>query len=467
MVSKQDILDRAAEWQLRPDVVEKDYALGWLLASLGTLPLKEQWIFKGGTAIKKCYFETYRFSEDLDFSLLPDAPYSLEEIRRELLGLAHAAEELSGIVFPADLVQVRERRNLQGGTTYEGKISYRGPLASPTPTPPRVLFDITHHEPLQEEPEERSVLHPYPDQIPDSGILVYSFHELLAEKARALYERTRPRDLYDVVFLLDNPGDALDLEQVRELFKLKCAVKSFAAPDVGEIVRKIQTDVELRTEWSNMLAHQLPALPELDLLLGRLPDLLGFLEEASMIVEEVQAAAVAPSAGEVLISPVGIRYWNVGAPLEMIRFAGSNRLMIEFLYSAKHRRAEPYSLRRAQSTGNLLLYAWEEASGQVKAFNVAKISSLRVTGQSFDPRYHIELSSGSPIRPASNTSGRTRSFGPSARRRTSRYGPTYIFQCPVCQKRFRHSKNDSTLRKHKNPSGWNCSGRRGYFIDMR
>ena len=87
MISKQDILDRAAEWQLRPDVVEKDYVLGWLLASLGTLPLKEQWIFKGGTAIKKCYFETYRFSEDLDFSLLPDARYSQEELTQELLGL--------------------------------------------------------------------------------------------------------------------------------------------------------------------------------------------------------------------------------------------------------------------------------------------------------------------------------------------------------------------------------------------
>jgi predicted nucleotidyltransferase component of viral defense system len=464
MISKRDILDRAAEWQLRPDVVEKDYVLGWLLASLGTLPLKEQWIFKGGTAIKKCYFETYRFSEDLDFSVLPDARYSQEEITQELLRLAQIAGELSGIIFPADLVRVRERRNLQGGTTYEGKISYRGPLA--IPTLPRVLFDITHHEPLQEEPEERNIFHPYPDQTPDSSILVYSFHELLAEKVRALYERTRPRDLYDVVYLLDNRSDTLDLEQVRELFKLKCAVKSFAAPDVGAIIRKIQADAELRTEWSNMLAHQLPALPDLDVLLGRLPDLLDFIEEAGMIIEEIQAVAATPSAGEVLISP-GIQYWNVGVPLEMIRFAGANRLMVEFFYSSKLRRVEPYSLRRVESTGNLLLNAWEEAAGHVKDFNVAKINSLRVTNQSFDPRDQIKLSSSFPIRPVTTASGRTRSFGPSVRRRSSRSGVTYIFQCPVCQKRFRHSKNDAALRKHKNSSGWDCSGRHGYLIDMR
>ena len=72
MIGKQDIIDRAAEWRLRPEIVEKDYVLGWLLAGVASLPLR-RWIFKGGTSIKKCYFETYRFSEDLDFSLLPDA----------------------------------------------------------------------------------------------------------------------------------------------------------------------------------------------------------------------------------------------------------------------------------------------------------------------------------------------------------------------------------------------------------
>jgi predicted nucleotidyltransferase component of viral defense system len=74
MIAKQDILDRAREWQLRPSVVEKDYVLGWVLAAIAQHPAtSEQWVFKGGTCLKKCYFETYRFSEDLDFSLLPDA----------------------------------------------------------------------------------------------------------------------------------------------------------------------------------------------------------------------------------------------------------------------------------------------------------------------------------------------------------------------------------------------------------
>lgn len=35
MIGRQDILDRAADWSLRPDVVEKDYVLGWILSAFG------------------------------------------------------------------------------------------------------------------------------------------------------------------------------------------------------------------------------------------------------------------------------------------------------------------------------------------------------------------------------------------------------------------------------------------------
>jgi len=55
---------------LLPSVVEKDYVLGWILAGINAHEgIAESWFFKGGTCLKKCYFETYRFSEDLDFTL--------------------------------------------------------------------------------------------------------------------------------------------------------------------------------------------------------------------------------------------------------------------------------------------------------------------------------------------------------------------------------------------------------------
>jgi predicted nucleotidyltransferase component of viral defense system len=77
MITKREILERAGEWNLRPEVVEKDYVLGWLLAAISQHSMaRDFWVLKGGTCVKKCFFETYRFSEDLDFSLLPGAAYA-------------------------------------------------------------------------------------------------------------------------------------------------------------------------------------------------------------------------------------------------------------------------------------------------------------------------------------------------------------------------------------------------------
>jgi predicted nucleotidyltransferase component of viral defense system len=121
MINKQDILDRAAEWQLRPEVVEKDYVLGWLLAAISSQrELQELWIFKGGTCIKKTYFETYRFSEDLDFTLAPEAPYTEEAILGQLQTAARLTAEMSGIEFPIDHVRVLSRQNKAGQPTFQG-----------------------------------------------------------------------------------------------------------------------------------------------------------------------------------------------------------------------------------------------------------------------------------------------------------------------------------------------------------
>jgi len=57
------------------EVLERDYLLSWILAGISQVgSLRETLVFKGGTALKKCYFGDYRFSEDLDFSGVGDVP---------------------------------------------------------------------------------------------------------------------------------------------------------------------------------------------------------------------------------------------------------------------------------------------------------------------------------------------------------------------------------------------------------
>lgn len=81
MITRTAINERVREWSLREDVVKKDYVLGWLLWGLGASDgTSEGWVFRGGTCLKKCYLETYRFSEDLDFTVLPGGPVLPEEL---------------------------------------------------------------------------------------------------------------------------------------------------------------------------------------------------------------------------------------------------------------------------------------------------------------------------------------------------------------------------------------------------
>ena len=69
MITKRDLQQLRTEWTFDIGVIEKDYVLGWLLAGIAQHPaLTESWIFKGGTCLRKCYYETFRFSEDLDFT---------------------------------------------------------------------------------------------------------------------------------------------------------------------------------------------------------------------------------------------------------------------------------------------------------------------------------------------------------------------------------------------------------------
>ena len=463
MIRKQDILERAREWQLRPEVVEKDYVLGWLLAAIAQhAETSQTWVLKGGTCVKKCFFETYRFSEDLDFSILPDGLYSEDPLRDVLREVADITSELSGIRFDMDGIGIRARVDKLRRTTFEGKIGYRGPLEFPGW--PRVLFDLTQHEPVIDEPVLRRIQHPYPDALPaDVLVQTYSIEELIAEKTRALYERSRPRDLYDVVFILENESRGINLEHARDVFVEKCAATKLEVPSAHGIVAVVEDAEEVAAEWANMLAHQLPQLPPMQGMLVRLADAILWVDP--MPVAVIGGPPPIPArATETIVAPGSAVLWRTEIPLESVRFAGSNRLLIQFVYGGKIRTLEPYSLRRS-NRDNLLLYGWELESMQIKAFDVAKITQLSTTNRTFSPRYLVECSASGAVDTSIPTSAprvhRAIRRNP-GRARPS--GPIYVFVCPACQREFRHQRNDPLLRRHKvDPSGSYCPGRRGYL----
>ena len=261
MIPKRALLELAAESNISPQVVEKDYVLGWLLAGIYQHPaLRQSWVFKGGTCLKKCYFETYRFSEDLDFTIR-DAAHLNEAFLRTTFGeISEFVYEQSGTEIPADRVTFEIFQNPRAKTIGQGRIYYRGPLAPASPRSwPRIKIDLTADEIIVDLAVDNFVRHDYRD-VPTNGIraLCYSYTEVFAEKIRALGERTRPRDLYDVINFFRRPESLTLGTEVRRILKEKCRHKGVAVPRLEELSPHRK---ECASGWRDQLAHQLAITP--------------------------------------------------------------------------------------------------------------------------------------------------------------------------------------------------------------
>ena len=478
MIDRQEILEFAREVGLDPNVVEKDYVLGWMLAGIAQHPqTRDTWVFKGGTCLKKCYFETYRFSEDLDFTLLDASHVDAAELRSLFVEIAEWIYTESGIEFPEDARLFEVYVNPRGKNSGHSRIGYRGPMRRPG-DPPRVRFDLTDDERLVRRAERRRVHHPYSDE-PDDGIevLSYCFEEVFAEKLRALSERERPRDLYDVIHLHRHDAD-VNREVVLEILKSKCEFKGIAVPTLASL-RESPQHAALRADWDQMLAHQLPELPPFDSFWNELPAVFDWLREAPV---KVRPPVMGPGRHEIdpgWRAPAMASSWRaqgITAPLEIIRFAAANHLCVDLDYQDEGgqrstRTIEPYSLRRTNA-GDLLLYAVRSQDGQDRSYRVDRIVGARATKQAFSPRYAVELSVGEPLNAprisrAAAAPARRATARPAARRSSGFGQMKYIFQCPHCDKKFERTKHDSALNPHKTKDGYPCPGRLGHFVETK
>ncbi len=476
MIDRQEIMDFARELTLAPEVVEKDYVLGWLLAGISNhAALQEGWVFKGGTCLKKCYFETYRFSEDLDFTLTnPD--HLIEEFLLTVFGeVVEWIYEESGIEIPADRLRFDVYENNRGGISAEGRVYYRGPMQR-RGDPARIKLDLTTDEVLVLEPAVRPLHHPYTDN-PEGGINVacYCFEEVFAEKVRALAERQRPRDLYDVVHLYRHDELQPDRPLVLSTLADKCAFKGIPVP-TRETIHSVETRDELLSEWENMLAHQLPVLPPFEQFWDELPLVFDWLHQVAE-KPTLPSYQVREAIDESWSPPAMVQAWHSSTPMETIRYAAANRLCVNLRYQGSTRLIEPYSLRRTQE-GNILLHAVKHSTGELRSYRIDRIQGAEVTTTTFNPRYKIELTPSGSINISFSTRNTVAersvsSFRRTPIRRTSRklpkndFGPKYVHECLYCGKRFTRKTNTTKLNAHKDKQGYPCPGRTGFYVDTK
>lgn len=456
MITRTALNERVQEWGLRDDIVEKDYVIGWVLWGIGSdSRLATSWAFKGGTCLKKCYIETYRFSEDLDFTVLPSGliePSEVTSVLKEILARVH---DEAGIDFSMrePVVQIRA-----GGESTEGRIYYRGPRNAPQAA--RIKLDLTLNETVVRPTVLKEISHPYPDQLPSPNVVrCYGIEELFAEKLRAMGERCRPRDLYDIVNLFRQRNLLPHAELILSVLIEKCRNKGLEVPTVASLETSPYRR-EIEAEWANMLEHQLQALPPFEHFWQELPNLFAWLD-GSLSPEELPSLPFTDADLVDWTPPPTAWVWGESIPLEAVRFAATNHLCTELGYGGSTRLIEPYSLRRTRD-GNLLLYAIKSETSELRSYRIDRIQSVKATNIPFKPRYVIEFASTGPL----SASSTRRSRGLTTPKTIGRHGMIYIVECSLCGKRFKRSKLHTRLKSHRSKDGdWDCPGRIGYLVD--
>jgi predicted nucleotidyltransferase component of viral defense system len=206
-------------------------------------------VFKGGTALRRCHFPGYRYSEDLDFSA--DDQLSREEISVILDAWCEWVGDHAGIQASRGAPA-----KTRGGTAF---VEYVGPLRAADGR--NIKIDIAMDEVVRDGSERRALLSEYSD-LDGSGHLidVYAITEIWAEKARSLMQRTEPRDLYDLHRLLDD--DPSPPAHAQDLFRRKAIAKSLNPDELlARLDGRQKTWVRL---WQQRLENQVRDLPDFD-----------------------------------------------------------------------------------------------------------------------------------------------------------------------------------------------------------
>ena len=200
-------------------IAEKDYFLAIVLQLIAESSLGGNLVFKGGTAIHHCYLDQYRFSEDLDFSS-NQKPLKLTEVKNIFEG--------------ADYLSIK-KEYLSGDTVKIEGLQYTGPLIHPNSL--KVEIDFLQNVLLPPQ------IMPYKNVWGiDCKVQVMDIKEIAAEKIRAMSDRARYRDFYDLYLILEKYK--LNLIEIIGYIKLKEIRKPITKTNINNNLMVIGTQKE-------------------------------------------------------------------------------------------------------------------------------------------------------------------------------------------------------------------------------
>jgi len=254
MISEAEIRRVAAQKEIDPMIIDLDYSLGWLLLGLtNTSKWSQSCVFKGGTCLRKCYFPDYRFSEDLDFTMIyfvtPD------DLGEWITQSAEWVADQQGPNFLSQPNRLEIVNDDYGNETYQARVYFRGSLRWGGP-PRAIKLDVTRAEIVTLPAVEKPIIHPYSDGNLFEGnhISCYSLEEIVAEKMRAIAGQRRfavSRDIYDIYQILTL---GVDMDRVYEVLPQKFIAKELDSRQFDvRLLEKRRKEYE--RDWNNRLNY--------------------------------------------------------------------------------------------------------------------------------------------------------------------------------------------------------------------
>lgn len=470
MISKDEIEAKASEFEIQVANVERDYVFGWLLAAIySATELRDVLILKGGNAFRKAYFETTRFSSDLDFSTERTIDPSV--LATELNKACSFVRDAAGVVFDTERTRVKVKhlarlKHEPAKTIWEVRLYFQDFHGERENILISVRMDVTELDKIFLPIQTRNLIHPYSDFAGcRSEIRCVKLEELLATKLKCLLQRRRAFDLYDYVYSVFIKHDLdVDRGEIIRVFLGKTIFRSDPSA-AKDLLLGLPFD-KFQDAWGKYLVCPRQVFIKFEDGLRR------FKEDVTDLF-----GSFTPTRRQLAFFPAQYR--------NPIMDAGTATTLLRMTYKGVERLVEPYSLvykRRQDGVEREYFYAFDRTGGResgpgIKSFLAEGLERIEPTEDKFEPRYPVELSkAGEPGTkgyfgsPFSGTPRRKRT--PTGRRRSSRaprarFGPVYIVQCPYCQKKFDRSSYDTRLNKHKDRFGNNCFGRIGTIVGQK
>lgn len=235
MLTRSQIQRLAQRHGISVQAQERDYIQHMLLFLLYSK--SQSLVFKGGTALRIVY-KGNRYSEDLDFN----GPANVASIKELWQGVLRNLRDFG--------VNAEIRYEWQSDVGYSFDVSYRGPLYDGRDrTKGKVRVDISTRQ--EKVDTQRELVTSEYDDIRPFVITVISLEHLLAEKVRALFMRSKARDVYDI-WLLTNQGVRMNQALVRK--KLVLYDVALSKADLEAALEKAKAD------WTRDLRPLLPQL---------------------------------------------------------------------------------------------------------------------------------------------------------------------------------------------------------------